>query len=161
MRSPLLLACTAHSPDCLAAAVVGIDISTLSAQDLNKLRTSLTEDVQLITNNYGNLKVAQNRYMQAMDALSDIKEENKGEEYKRIAAHCLLYRNVATAGHTPYSALHDIGIYFLLRSYVCLALSRCCRQAHSRTIDFLDVRPWHSVEHQISVVGCRHRLLCG
>ncbi len=53
-----------------------VDVTTLPVQDLNKIRTSLAEDVQLITNNFGNLKVAQSRYTMALEALSDIKPEN-------------------------------------------------------------------------------------
>ena len=53
-----------------------MDITGLSAGELSKLRQSLSEDVQLITNNFGNLKVASARYQQAVDALSDISEAN-------------------------------------------------------------------------------------
>ena len=41
---------------CLFAAVV--DVMQLPPADLAKLRTSLTEDVQTITQNYGNLKAS-------------------------------------------------------------------------------------------------------
>lgn len=49
-----------------------MDITGLPLGDLNKLRQSLGEDVQLITNNFGNLKVAQSRYTQALESLTDV-----------------------------------------------------------------------------------------
>ena len=57
-----------------------IDVTSLSPSELNKLRQSLSEDVQLITNNFGNLKVAQARYSQALEAVHDIKAENQGKQ---------------------------------------------------------------------------------
>lgn len=98
--------------------LLGIDVSTLSAQDLNKLRTSLSEDVQLITNNYGNLKVAQSRYTQALDALQDLKPENQGIQI-----------------HTHNNT--NIGINSCVRSllnnvcYLCYDIcSPCCHNFH-------------------------------
>jgi prefoldin alpha subunit len=49
----------------------------LPPADLAKLRQSLTEDVQTITQNYGNLKLAHSKYGQALEALQDITPENK------------------------------------------------------------------------------------
>jgi prefoldin alpha subunit len=57
-----------------------VDVTSLPPADLNKLRQSLSEDVQLITNNFGNLKVAQSRYAQALEALGDFVPENAGKE---------------------------------------------------------------------------------
>ena len=53
-----------------------MDITGLPAGDLSKLRESLSQDVQLITNNFGNLKVAQARYAQALEALADLTPSN-------------------------------------------------------------------------------------
>lgn len=44
--------------------------------DLSKLRQSLSEDVQLITGNFGNLKVAQARYTQALEAINDVEQSS-------------------------------------------------------------------------------------
>jgi prefoldin alpha subunit len=54
-----------------------VDVMQLPPADLQKLRTSLTEDVQTITSNYGNLKLAHSKYAQALDALVDITPENQ------------------------------------------------------------------------------------
>src|SRR5690349_1390250 len=54
-----------------------VDVMQLPPADLQKLRTSLTEDVQSITQNYGNLKMAASKYAQALEALQDITPENK------------------------------------------------------------------------------------
>ena len=54
-----------------------VDVMQLPPADLQKLRTSLTEDVQTITQNYGNLKMAHSKYGQALEALTDITPENK------------------------------------------------------------------------------------
>ena len=54
-----------------------VDVMQLPPADLQKLRASLTEDVQTITQNYGNLKMAHSKYGQALEALQDITPENK------------------------------------------------------------------------------------
>lgn len=54
-----------------------VDVMQLPPADLQKLRASLTEDVQTITQNYGNLKLAHSKYGQALEALTDITPENK------------------------------------------------------------------------------------
>jgi len=51
-----------------------VDITGLPAGELQKLRESLSEDVQLITNNFGNLKVAQARYTQALEAVTQLSD---------------------------------------------------------------------------------------
>jgi prefoldin alpha subunit len=56
-----------------------VDVSTLPPQELQKLRQSLNDDIQLITNNFGNLKVAQARFAQGLEALLDLKPENEGK----------------------------------------------------------------------------------
>ena len=54
-----------------------MDITGLPAGELQKLRQSLSEDVQLITNNFGNLKVAQARYTQALEAVTQLSEASE------------------------------------------------------------------------------------
>ena len=54
-----------------------MDITGLPAGELQKLRQSLSEDVQLITNNFGNLKVAQARYTQAMEAVTQLSDASE------------------------------------------------------------------------------------
>jgi prefoldin alpha subunit len=56
-----------------------VDITTLPAADLNKLRTSLTEDVQLISGNFGNLKLALSRYNQSLDSLQTISPDDNAD----------------------------------------------------------------------------------
>lgn len=56
-----------------------VDVATLQPQELQKLRQSLSDDIQLITNNFGNLKVAQARFAQGLEALLDLKPENEGK----------------------------------------------------------------------------------
>lgn len=66
--------------------IIAIDVTTLPISDLNKLRASLAEDVELITNNFGNLKVAQSRYQQSLEAIDQLKtaDDETSEQPKKI-----------------------------------------------------------------------------
>merc|ERR1712227_727044 len=56
------------------------DINKLQPDQLQQLRKSLSDDVQMITNSYGNLKVAYSRFQYSLEALDVIVPENENKE---------------------------------------------------------------------------------
>jgi len=56
-----------------------VELAALSLDQLQQLRQSIGEELQVITNNFGNLKLAHSRYVQALEAVSDIKPESQGK----------------------------------------------------------------------------------
>jgi len=81
-------------------------VTQLPAADLQKLRGSLTEDVQTITQNFGNLKLAYSKYGQALEALTDITPENKD---KRIMVPLTSSLYVPGSLSNIQSVLVDVG----------------------------------------------------
>jgi len=88
-----------------------VDVMQLPPQDLAKLRQSLTEDVQTITTNYGNLKLAHSKYGQALEALQDLTPANKD---KRIMVPLTSSMYIPGTLSNINSVLVDVGTgYFV------------------------------------------------
>ncbi len=127
----------------------------LPPADLAKLRTSLTEDVQTITQNYGNLKLAHSKYGQALEALTDITPENKGQTTPQqpsrsgwwacVANHCLSFADLhlccIAVLFSCFSSI-SLSLFFLslsLSFFLSLFLSLFVRQAYHGSSDFFYV----------------------
>jgi prefoldin alpha subunit len=117
------------------AAVV--DVTQLPPADLQKLRTSLTEDVQTITQNYGNLKMAHSKYGQALEALSDITPENKD---KRIMVPLTSSLYVPGQLSNIETVLVEVGTGYYVEKQIPDARTFITVSLHQRAVDAISSR---------------------
>ena len=55
-----------------------IDVSTFSLQQLGEIEKQLTNELELMTNNLGNLQLANNKFNHSMDAVKDLASKPEG-----------------------------------------------------------------------------------
>jgi hypothetical protein len=56
-----------------------VPISTLDPAQLEKIRSNIAQELEIITQNYGSLKLAMSRFGTALEALGEFKPENESE----------------------------------------------------------------------------------
>ncbi|XP_075880755.1 prefoldin subunit 5 [Nelusetta ayraudi] len=59
---------------------MAVNLTDLSLQQLEGLKTQLEQEIEFFTSSIGQLKVAQTKYVDAKDSLNVLNENNKGKE---------------------------------------------------------------------------------
>jgi prefoldin alpha subunit len=103
-----------------------IDITTLNPEQLSLLKKDLEEEVDFLTQSFVQLRSASNKFMEAGEALDDLKKENEGKEIF-IPLTSSLYVP-GTLSQTS-SVLIDVGTGYLIEHNIASAKDYTTRRA--------------------------------